>query len=175
MLGGTRRGHTRRRDDDGWPHVDVRESHALVRDEEWEGAEGAPAALVVDVLNARCLRWCHLVQITTHPPHCTSSLQVSLGSSRGTLQVRAARVAGVEIPNAKRVTTALTYVFGIGDTTAGKIMDSTGLEAGPFPLNSCTPRWCVRHPSQGCLSELTRHPVPGQRAEMSAAPGRRMQ
>merc|ERR1712086_439890 len=47
---------------------------------------------------------------------------------RGALQIRAARVAGVEIPNNKRAETALTYVFGIGDTTAKKIMAETGLE-----------------------------------------------
>ena len=49
-------------------------------------------------------------------------------TARGSLQVRAARVAGVEIPNNKRAETALTYVFGIGDTTAKKIMAETGLE-----------------------------------------------
>jgi small subunit ribosomal protein S13 len=50
------------------------------------------------------------------------------GRSRGELQVRAARVAGVEIPNNKRAETALTYVYGIGNTTAHKIMNDTGLE-----------------------------------------------
>ena len=50
------------------------------------------------------------------------------GAKRGELQVRAARVAGVEIPNNKRAETALTYVYGIGDTTAKKIMAETGLE-----------------------------------------------
>ena len=50
------------------------------------------------------------------------------GAKRGELQVRAARVAGVEIPNNKRAETALTYVFGIGNTTAKKIMAETGLE-----------------------------------------------
>ena len=42
--------------------------------------------------------------------------------------MRAARVAGVEIPNNKRAETALTYVYGIGPTTAKKIMAETGLE-----------------------------------------------
>jgi small subunit ribosomal protein S13 len=37
-------------------------------------------------------------------------------------------VANVEIPNNKRVATALTYVYGIGDTTAAKIITETGLE-----------------------------------------------
>ena len=63
-------------------------------------------------------------------PH-SSSLNVQVGNfgaKRGELQVRAARVAGVEIPNNKRAETALTYVFGIGDTTAKKIISDTGLE-----------------------------------------------
>lgn len=63
-------------------------------------------------------------------PH-PSSLNVQVGNfgaKRGELQVRAARVAGVEIPNNKRAETALTYVYGIGNTTAKKIMSETGLE-----------------------------------------------
>ncbi|CAL6404139.1 unnamed protein product [Bathycoccus prasinos] len=47
---------------------------------------------------------------------------------RGALQIRAARVAGVEIPNNKRAETALTYIFGIGNTTAKAVMAATGLE-----------------------------------------------
>jgi len=43
--------------------------------------------------------------------------------------VRAARVAGVEIPNNKRAETALTYVFGIGNTTAKKV----GAAPNPCP------------------------------------------
>ena len=50
------------------------------------------------------------------------------GVKRGELQVRAARVAGVEIPNNKKAEIALTYVYGIGNTTAKKIMAKTGLE-----------------------------------------------
>ena len=33
-----------------------------------------------------------------------------------------ARIVGVDIPNEKRVVIALTYIFGIGDTTAKKIL-----------------------------------------------------
>jgi small subunit ribosomal protein S13 len=32
-----------------------------------------------------------------------------------------ARIVGVDIPNEKRVVVSLTYIFGIGDTTAHKI------------------------------------------------------
>ena len=49
-------------------------------------------------------------------------------AERGALCVRAARVAGVEIPNNKRAETALTYIYGVGDTTAKKVMATTGLE-----------------------------------------------
>ena len=37
-------------------------------------------------------------------------------------------MAGVEIPNNKRLETSLTYVFGIGNTTARNIVSATGLE-----------------------------------------------
>ena len=38
-----------------------------------------------------------------------------------------ARIAGVDIPREKRLEIALTYIFGIGRTTAGRICDATGL------------------------------------------------
>lgn len=38
-----------------------------------------------------------------------------------------ARIAGVDIPNAKRVEIALTYIYGIGRTSAGKILEKTGI------------------------------------------------
>lgn len=38
-----------------------------------------------------------------------------------------ARIAGVNIPNDKRVEIALTYIFGIGLTTSQKILYSTGI------------------------------------------------
>lgn len=38
-----------------------------------------------------------------------------------------ARIAGVNIPNDKRVEIALTYIFGIGLTTSQKILSSTGI------------------------------------------------
>ena len=52
-----------------------------------------------------------------------SCLQVSLG--RRSLQVSAARIAGVDVPNQKLIETSLTYVFGIGPTTAKSIMAET--------------------------------------------------
>ena len=38
-----------------------------------------------------------------------------------------ARIAGVEIPNQKRVEIGLTYIYGIGRTTSNKILEKTGI------------------------------------------------
>jgi small subunit ribosomal protein S13 len=40
-----------------------------------------------------------------------------------------ARIAGVDLPRDKRVIIALTYIFGIGNTTAQKIVAQTGISA----------------------------------------------
>ncbi len=39
-----------------------------------------------------------------------------------------ARVAGVDIPNNKRSVIALTYIFGIGSTSASEILAKAGIE-----------------------------------------------
>jgi small subunit ribosomal protein S13 len=39
-----------------------------------------------------------------------------------------ARIAGVDLPNTKRVEAALTYIFGIGHTSATRILDRTGVD-----------------------------------------------
>lgn len=41
-----------------------------------------------------------------------------------------ARIAGVNIPPAKRVEIALTYIYGIGASTAKKICSATGIASG---------------------------------------------
>ena len=38
-----------------------------------------------------------------------------------------ARIAGVDLPRDKRVEIGLTYIFGIGQTTASKIIAATGI------------------------------------------------
>ena len=38
-----------------------------------------------------------------------------------------ARIAGIVIPQNKRLVIALTYIYGIGDTTAAKIVKAAGL------------------------------------------------
>lgn len=39
-----------------------------------------------------------------------------------------ARIAGVDLPNNKKVEIALTYIFGIGHTSARKIIEATNVE-----------------------------------------------
>lgn len=39
-----------------------------------------------------------------------------------------ARIAGVDLPRGKRADIALTYIFGIGRTTALQILDTTGVD-----------------------------------------------
>ena len=39
-----------------------------------------------------------------------------------------ARIAGVDLPNEKRVEIGLTYIFGIGLTTSKKILADTGID-----------------------------------------------
>ena len=38
-----------------------------------------------------------------------------------------ARIAGVDLPNEKRVEIGLTYIYGIGRTTSAKILAQTGI------------------------------------------------
>ena len=38
-----------------------------------------------------------------------------------------ARISGVDLPRDKRVEIALTYIFGIGRSTANKILEKTGI------------------------------------------------
>ena len=41
-----------------------------------------------------------------------------------------ARIAGVDIPNNKRVEIALTYIYGIGRKSANDILAKTGSDRG---------------------------------------------
>ncbi len=42
-----------------------------------------------------------------------------------------ARIAGIDLPRDKRLETALTYIYGIGPTSAKKILVSAGLTVNP--------------------------------------------
>jgi len=39
-----------------------------------------------------------------------------------------ARIAGVDLPRGKRIEAALTYIYGIGDSRARKILSATGVD-----------------------------------------------
>ncbi len=39
-----------------------------------------------------------------------------------------ARIAGVDIPREKRVEVSLTYIFGMGRTTANRVLGDTGID-----------------------------------------------
>ena len=41
-----------------------------------------------------------------------------------------ARIAGIDLPRNKRIEIAPTYIFGIGRTTAGKILEAAGVDGG---------------------------------------------
>ncbi|MDR3347771.1 MAG: 30S ribosomal protein S13 [Helicobacteraceae bacterium] len=40
-----------------------------------------------------------------------------------------ARIAGVDLPKKKRIEFALTYIYGVGHTTALKVLSATGISA----------------------------------------------
>ena len=40
-----------------------------------------------------------------------------------------ARIAGIDLPTEKRIVVALTYIYGIGPTTAKKLLASAGVSA----------------------------------------------
>lgn len=39
-----------------------------------------------------------------------------------------ARIAGVDLPKAKRIETALSYIYGIGRSSAAEILEKTGVD-----------------------------------------------
>lgn len=39
-----------------------------------------------------------------------------------------ARIAGIDLPKDKRIETALTYIYGIGRTSAAQIIEKTGVD-----------------------------------------------
>ena len=58
-----------------------------------------------------------------------------------------ARISGVNIPDGKRVEIALTYVYGIGNTTSRKILEATGVD----------PNTRVKDLSEADTSKLREH------------------
>ena len=39
-----------------------------------------------------------------------------------------ARIAGIDVPREKRLVVSLTYIYGIGRTTAGQVCEATGVD-----------------------------------------------
>ena len=39
-----------------------------------------------------------------------------------------ARIKGVEIPNEKKIVVSLTYIFGVGNTTAKKVLEAVNID-----------------------------------------------
>ena len=58
-----------------------------------------------------------------------------------------ARIAGVDLPREKRVEVGLTYVFGIGRSTAKKILGQTGID----------PNTKVRDLAEGEVSQIRQY------------------
>jgi small subunit ribosomal protein S13 len=58
-----------------------------------------------------------------------------------------ARIAGVDLPRDKRLGVALTYVFGIGHSTSGRILEETGV----------SPSTRVRDMTEDELTRLREH------------------
>jgi len=93
-------------------------------------AQGAPCAGYARLAELDILRN-NLTEAVTPAASCgVQAVPPAAGVPRG-LTIRCARVAGVEIPNNKRIETALTYIHGIGTTTSRQVLLDVGLENKP--------------------------------------------
>src|SRR4029453_13951671 len=70
-----------------------------------------------------------------------------------------ARIAGVNLPNQKRLEVGLTYIYGIGRSTAQKICAETGLSQDE-KIKDLTGE-AVAHPRRACHAPArARRPMP---------------
>jgi len=73
-----------------------------------------------------------------------------------------ARIAGVDLPNHKRVDIALTYIYGIGRKLSAKILEETNVEPG-IRVKDLSDDELVR-----IQKEVEKYPVEGElRAQVS--------
>ncbi|CAK9203252.1 unnamed protein product [Sphagnum jensenii] len=87
------------------------------------------ATLLAPALTAVALGSVGISQTSVaNKPSPPVSLSFSGASKVMGLNIRGARVGGVEIPNSKRIETALQYIHGVGSTTARQILLDIGLE-----------------------------------------------
>jgi small subunit ribosomal protein S13 len=60
------------------------------------------------------------------PPRCVRFIPGDAGHANFPHDM--ARILGIEIPNEKRIEASLPYLFGIGGSTAAKILDHAGID-----------------------------------------------
>src|SRR5262249_9130792 len=58
---------------------------------------------------------------------CASSASTRATSSGRAEEFAMARIAGVDIPREKRLEISLTYIYGVGKTTAQQVADGTNI------------------------------------------------
>ena len=63
-----------------------------------------------------------------------------------------ARIAGVDIPNNKRVEIALTYIYGIGRKSSNDILAKTGIN--PDTRGLCRVPHSLRESDNPCVSRV---------------------
>lgn len=68
-----------------------------------------------------------LGRLLNHPPRGTSGTRRISPWSRELTHIMA-RILGIEIPNEKRIEASLPYMFGIGRSTAAKILEHAGID-----------------------------------------------
>ena len=90
------------------------------------------AHLAESVTAAQCVRDSNFLQSLGPMPRqvlgfrCEKRFRVYGTATKGKNDL--ARIAGVNLPTHKRVPIALTYIHGIGNTTAAKICEDTGID-----------------------------------------------
>ena len=65
-----------------------------------------------------------------------------------------ARISGVNVPTGKRVEIALTYIYGIGNTTASKIIEDAGIPKSRRVTTGITTKPCLVRPAVWLLKCL---------------------
>ena len=91
-----------------------------------------------------------------------------------------ARIAGVDLPKDKRIEIGLTYVYGIGRTSANKILEATGINPDTRVKDlteeeEAKLRECIDHHyivegdlRRQTVLDIKRLPVRGQRSKTNA-------
>ena len=67
-----------------------------------------------------------------------------------------ARIAGIDLPKDKRIEIALTYIYGIGQKTATKILNETGVNPDTRVKDILTITSLLRVTSEEMLRSISR-------------------